>query len=449
MGAPINTFNDFMTTTGPAILTGPDQVINEVSKQGGYCMSRFTMGKDAATLVQGGDRIRDVVMLDLESTYDHYQPNDTFSFRNPQSADYIEAFWRFSVDHMTWTDHEIELNVGGGSTVDSQVHTFKKLRKVKEMRLWTSMLNGMEDDLWRSPYGANGFVAQQEPQAGKMQYSIPSFITENVTNTVNGERGGFPVSNVSSNGPVMRLNVFTEPRWTNQVSFYSSNFLHGGAQTSDTFYNGTTIAKAAAAYTNHNANVPVRVVSSLFGAMDDMWLKLKYEPPANRAEYFEKMNLSRQLILASRDGVNMYRRGLRQANDTLVSYQDPSYGNPQYSGIDVMYCSNLDTAAIFPAKAANAAVTYAATAVIGDRNGITAGAGDLEYGASTIDRGPRFWFVNGSYLTPVFHSNRYFKQHEVLRHPNQPFTYVQMYDCWWNLFCNSRQRHGIVAPLLT
>ena len=447
MGAPINTFNDFMTTTGPAILTGPDQVINEVSKQGGYCMSRFTMGKDSATLVQGGDRIRDVVMLDLESTYDHYQPNDTFSFRNPQSADYIEAFWRFSVDHMTWTDHEIELNVGGGSTVDSQVHTFKKLRKVKEMRLWTSMLNGMEDDLWRSPYGTNGFVAQQEPQAGKMQYSIPSFITENVTNTVNGERGGYPVSNVSSNGPVMRLNVFTEPRWTNQVSFYSSNFLHGGAQTSDTFYNGATIAKAAAAYTNHNANVPARVVSSLFGAMDDMWLKLKYEPPANRAEYFEKMNLSRQLILASRDGVNMYRRGLRQANDTLVSYQDPSYGNPQYSGIDVMYCSNLDTAAIFPAQ--SSALAYTATAVIGDRNGKVAGYGDTEYGSTTIDKGPRFWFVNGSYLTPVFHSNRYFKQHEVLRHPNQPFTYVQMYDCWWNLFCNSRQRHGIVAPLLT
>jgi len=26
---------------------------------------------------------------------------------------------------------------------------------------------------------------------------------------------------------------------------------------------------------------------------------------------------------------------------------------------------------------------------------------------------------------------------------------VQPVDCWWNLFCNSRQRHGIVAPVKT
>jgi hypothetical protein len=69
--------------------------------------------------------------------------------------------------------------------------------------------------------------------------------------------------------------------------------------------------------------------------------------------------------------------------------------------------------------------------------------------ASTIDSGARYWWVNGNYLTPIFHSRRYFEKHEVLRHPNQPFTYVQVVDCWWNLFCNSRQRQGIVAPLAT
>jgi hypothetical protein len=63
------------------------------------------------------------------------------------------------------------------------------------------------------------------------------------------------------------------------------------------------------------------------------------------------------------------------------------------------------------------------------------------------DSGARYFWVNGNYLTPIYHARRYFEKHEVLRHPNQPFTYVQVVDCWWNLFCNSRQRMGIVAPL--
>jgi hypothetical protein len=70
-----------------------------------------------------------------------------------------------------------------------------------------------------------------------------------------------------------------------------------------------------------------------------------------------------------------------------------------------------------------------------------------ENGSTTIDKGARYWFVNGQYLTPIFHSTRYMKKHDVMRHPNQPFTWVQPVDCWWNLFCNSRQRHGIIAPL--
>ena len=74
---------------------------------------------------------------------------------------------------------------------------------------------------------------------------------------------------------------------------------------------------------------------------------------------------------------------------------------------------------------------------------------NTELNTNTIAKGPRYYFVNGNYLTPIFHSKRYFKTHEVLRHPNQPFTYVMPVDCWHNLFCNSRQRHGIVTPIPT
>jgi hypothetical protein len=187
-------------------------------------------------------------------------------------------------------------------------------------------------------------------------------------------------------------------------------------------------------------------ISNLFNAMDLMFMRLKYEAPSTRQQYFENDNLNRQMILTSRQGVQIYRNALRLSNDTLVSYQDASYSSPAYAGIDVTYCSDLDTAEIFPAHSG------AVTQNIGGYNGVTATAGAFnrfgsESGANTIVKAPRFFFVNGNYLTPIFHSRRYFKQHEVMRHPNQPFTYVQPVDCWSNLFCNSRQRHGIVAPI--
>ena len=187
------------------------------------------------------------------------------------------------------------------------------------------------------------------------------------------------------------------------------------------------------------------MIGGLLTAFDEMFLKLDFRTPSTRAEYFEKPSMNRQMILCSRLGINNYKQALRASNDTLVSYQDPAYNAPTYSGIELMYCSNLDTAAIYPKTSAglvrsayNGAISAAST---------TAGA--TEVSADTIDSGARYWWVNGNYLTPIFHSRRYFEKHEVLRHPNQPFTYVQVVDCWWNLFCNSRQRQGIVAPLAT
>ena len=112
---------------------------------------------------------------------------------------------------------------------------------------------------------------------------------------------------------------------------------------------------------------------------------------------------------------------LRDANDTLVNKQDPAYNMPQYSGIDLIYVATLDDAAI---------------------NGASA---DATEGLAS-NNGYRYWWLNGNYMTPVYHARRYMEKHDPMRHPNQPFTTVQPVDCWWNLFCNSRQRQGIICP---
>lgn len=435
----IQTFNDFMTSTGPAYLTSADQVINEAVKNT-YAFSRLLKGKTTEQTIQGGTEIRDVIMFDDSRTYDHYQPNDTFTWRNPQVTDYVRAPWRFHIDHMSWTDAEVELNTG--ETSASTKVAYKRLKRIKEQRMWTSMLNGFEEDLWAPPS-----ISSMEDETGKLPYSLPFFLTEIGQNFGGalGQRGTAPYTASSNTShTVMRISPFTENRWTNLVELYRNSA--SGVNPQDANF-GTVSNPSLDGDTpyNQSGSAATPNVGNLFYAFDVMMMRLKYEAPATRQQYFENPNLNRQMILTSRLGVQQYRQALRLSNDTLVSYQDAAYNSPSYAGIDVTYCSDLDTAAIFPAHSADLTNTLADYNTPGNASAAFSAFG-TETGARTIAKGARYYFVNGNYLTPIFHSKRYFKQHEVLRHPNQPFTYVQPVDCWSNLFCNSRQRHGIVCP---
>ena len=430
MGVPIQTFNDFMQATGPTYLTSADAVINEAVKNT-YAFSRLLKEKTSEATVQGGNEIRDVVMFNDSSTYDHYLPNDTFNWRNAQVLTTVKCPWRFSIDHMAWTDHEVELNSGEGAGKDYVKSQYKRLKRQKEQRLWTSLLNGFENDLWASPFGN---VNNMENGGGSLPYSLPSFITEIPDfNNSFGVRGSAPLgwTSVMTLGNNAATGTTTgENRWTNQIAYY--NPLSAVAQSRKTL---TGIQNV-----RDNAGTTYSAPSGgLITAFDEMWLKCNFIPPSTKSEYFEKAELNRQMILCSRDGLNQYKNALRSSNDTLVSYQDAAYSNPMFSGIELMYCANLDTAAIFP----NAGTRTTSTGALSASASTTAGVTE----AAATDAGARYYWVNGNYLTPIYHSRRYFSKHEVMKHPNQPFTYVQVVDCWWNLFCNSRQRHGIVAPL--
>lgn len=429
-GTPLQTFNDFMAATGPTYLTSADAVINEAVKNT-YAFSRLLKDKTSEATIQGGNEIRDVIMFDDSSTYDHYLPNDTFNWRNAQVLDTIKCPWRFSIDHMSWTDHEVELNSGEGAGRDYVKAQYKRLKRQKEQRMWTSLLNGFEDDLWRTPFGN---FSEMEGSGGKLPFSLPAFITEVPDfNNAFGVRGSVPlgwtsVMNLANNQT--STTTTGEDRWTNQMSYYN---VAADANKAREVVSGIDNVR------DHTATTISVESGGLITAFDDMFLKVQFQPPSTKQEYFEKPGLQRQMILCSRLGINQYKRALRAANDTLVSYQDPAYNNPSYSGIELMYCSNLDTAAIFPGTAVRDATTGALDA----NASATAGATE----SAATDPGARYYWVNGNYLTPIYHSRRYFSKHDVMKHPNQPFTYVQVVDCWWNLFCNSRQRMGIVAPL--
>jgi len=455
-GTHIKNFLDFMEATGPVYLTGPDVLINEAVKRN-YLFGDLIREKNQA--IQGGNEIRDVLMLDDARSFQFYQPNETFTYSNPQVMDTLKANWRFSMDHMTFTDAEIELQGGAGLTGEATKAMYKNLKRSKEQRMVTSMVNGMEEALFKPTQG--NFVTGMEAEGGKQPYSLPALITERgiATNLdgggAKGIRGGAPVD--ASTGTVLGITPATSgagARWTNEIVFYDSTSTfnidgdgnNDGTGTGGRSFNGVKkdVASVGTMPINDFANIDV---FSFLGSFDEMYLRLQFRPPPTFEAYFENIVFNRQKILCSREGINLYKAALRAENDRTVTAQDAAYNQPTYAGVPLTYISELDTAAIHPAGGSGTAAKQKLSEIAGESLSLTAGG--TENGSTTFHQGPRYFFVNGDYLTPVIHSNRYMEKHEVMRHPNQPFTYVQITDSWYNVIANSRQRHGIIAPHVT
>ena len=392
-GSALSVFNDFMTATDSAVLTSPDSIVNEAVKNN-YLLRRFMKGRGPEEVLQGGKTIKDQILFDEDSTFEYYQPNATFTWQNPQVLEEWEIQWRFCVDHMSWTDHEIELNAGGGLSSKARHAVYKRLRKVKEQRLWTSLINGVDDALFAVPD-----ADAMEAAGGTKPYSIPCFINEATSGLFHNGTAAWTTK--------QGINPGTHTKWQPKQVTYQQDAA-GGAST-------------------HDNSV------GILAAFDNMYLSVKFAAPPTKQEYFENDSLYRQFIACSKRGITEYSQILRLQQDRFaVSPQDPAFIKPTYAGIELEYVSDLDTAALYRD---------------GDGNSLhDEGTGYGAASGSAQAKGPRYYWINANYLKPVFHTKRYMHRHEVMTHPNQPFTHVQPVDCWMNFVCQSMQRQGIVSP---
>lgn len=393
MGSALPTFHDFQLSTGPSIMTGPDKLVNEAQKHS-YLLRKALKGKDMDVVVQGGSSIKDQLMFDESNTFKFVHPMETNAWSMPQVLTEWEIPWRFGLDHMAWTAQEVEFNVQAGMTRSARHHQYKRLKRQKEQRMWTSMLNGMEAALAAVPD-----VAGMESAQGKLPYSIPAFINEQAdglffkTATVTGKTAWATKQGIDPT---------QEARWKPQTETYSTGSITAGSK-------------------------------NIIAAFDVMFHKTRFKAPGTREEYFENDTYNRQCISASRAGVTLYTRLMRDSQDTYVSAsrQDPAFVNPTYAGIDVYYWSELDNAALYQAQtASNPLVSEIPSA------GVTA----------AIASGPRYYWKNFNYINMVFHATRYMYLHGIKEHPNQHNTFVRPVDCWYNLVAQSLQRQGIVFP---
>lgn len=394
-GTPVSNFSDFWTTTGPLLFAGPDEIINDAAART-WTLKHFLKGKKFADVAQGGKRIEDYLFLDDASTFEFYHPGATGTPTQPQVMSQIYQNWRWGRDSKAWQDEIMRLQ-SNGSTTKARFQTYKRQAKTLEMRLWTSILGGMERQLWANPHGS-ATAAEMETETGSQPASIPALITEDTTN-------------YHPNGwsTIHGLDPAIKDKWRNPVTRY--NIL-------DPLDTAGTI-------------------SGLFDALELMWMLLSWQKPGKSDENFTESTPNKGALFCSRSGKLFYQNLCRASNDNFMrAHNDPSYPGVNFHGAPLEDVEALETAQLY--------LHSTTTAVTENDDNLTEGGA---WSATNWTRGPRFWFVNPEFLKIVFHDTMFFDKTPPKDHVNQPWANVVWMRVCYNLFTNSRQRAGgVVSP---
>ena len=285
----LSLFTDFFThTTGPAYVTGPDAIINDAQLRNYEAFDALSRMKME---LQGGNQIKDTILLDLSGRADSYNPGDTASVQNTQHQTTITQDWRFVRSYVTYTEAEIMLNEG--SSDSERYHQYKNLRDAKYQEMYTDLITQIERFLVQKV--ANSKTSDPD--------SIFNFVTSDGL--------------AASGSTVMGVNPSTKTAWQNQTASYTS----------------------ATPYDTDNG---------IIAGFDTISQLVRFKSPNRQQKHFTESSFNNLMIMTNREGRRDYMKALRANNDvTRTGPQDPSYGSPVFLGVPVVACEGFDDQSIW------------------------------------------------------------------------------------------------------
>lgn len=297
-------FNDFMAATRQRPMSGPDKVLNMMTRHQTYLSRVMMSGLKATDYFQDGTEIVEQVQLKYTGNARDYLPTDTQAPTGDDSLVQLKVPWRFKLVHSVWYDHEIILNNGDQSTV------FKRLKNVKRQKMYTDFWDSVNDNLWAAP---NSSTMEGGNSTGAAPYSLRCFITA---------QGGAPLSGTAENqdgaaadwSTVETINPTTYTNFKNQVTTYD----------------------------------PDSPETTLLQALDDMFELVNFEAPEENGDKTGMMdsNYNKTMILTSLEGKRLLTKLSRSLNDTPSvkgNITENGKGKVFFNGIEVKRISALDS----------------------------------------------------------------------------------------------------------
>lgn len=409
-GAALSQFLDFWATTGPAIFSSIDEVVNEAQRPN--YLTKWLLTGDSANRLQGGAQIKDFVMFDAGNTAYTYLPGGTRTYSNPQVLDSHQGDWRFIEDHMMIVETDPDLQSTSSMNSKSKFQTYKNIIAVKKKRLATSLSNKMEDLLHAFP---NATRMEGNNSSALDPYSIYTFVNEyggtstNFFDSTGLNPGGLGQPNAFTN--IEGLNPSTQAGWRCWQANYNNSPLPStstGTQSANDVYDAMTKVVMA----TEAEEMPWKGGES---TTNDVSMANDY------------------VFMASMRGKTMMEKLARSSQNVFrLNPNDPHYNTPTFGGIPIKYIAGKNTAAHYPTSG-----TTAPTVAAG---------GATEFGSTAAVAGPRFELVSKQWFKPIFHDQHFFVMRPDVVPSAQPDVTVKIVNCWINYWCRSRRKMGIVYP---
>lgn len=419
----LDQFGDFLIGTGELSVKGPRGLNNEATEHT-YYVSRWMAGRSNKQLRQGGSRLRTEQMFNEQNTAEFYTPATPRSHTNPQVMSQSNVDWRFLRDDMNWEEQELLLNDSG----DDLFQQFDDLAFKLEMRVTTSTINKMEQNFWEEPV-----ESEMEAQGGIKPYAVHAFVnmgsavTSNTTVEYQSSQDG--TSAGYNNGLFDNGNGVG---WSTKAGIDPST-ANGRWEAAFRTYRHANSANPTDAFDGTAGSGDIDDEYGLLAALDDMYLDVQYQRPPSFSQYFNNPSLYGQHVCASKRGVNQYKRLLRASNDTLaMGHQDSGYNNPTVYGIDMLYISRLNDAAVF---------------LNGNDSGLVSeNAGTAQGGTATDAEmwGPAYFFLDSNHYFPVFHAQRYMHRKKPMNDRERPESWTVPVISYYNQVPCSLRRLGLV-----
>lgn len=282
-----------------------------------------------------------------------------------------------------YTIRDQEWLLNDGGGGDNVFHQFFDLKEQKKASAMTAMWNGIEDQLFAEP---DVSLMEGDTATAISPYSFFAHVNE-YTNGL-----------FQNNGTTWTVKQGLDPTDAN----ITPEYVHQSS---------TYSAATMGAY------------GTILEALDESIDDSNFEQPSSFKEYFSNPNMSRCFIVTSTVGRTALKHLNRNGQDTWERWGEGGIKDPTHNGIPVYRAKQMDTATVWDD---------------GSSDNTTEALADI--------KGPRFLGVNGNFMHPVCHSDRFFYMDGPLRHPNDPEAYVIRYVVWWNLVCTSLRHQFLVSP---
>jgi len=386
-------------STRQAFETSSTSIINDVSRRN-YAYSELIGGRSVESMIKTGPKIEDRIYLKARKSLRKFRPGAVVNTSNPEIGVNHSSHWAFYLTDMTWTSAEEQLNINGFENMSSegQASMVKDILNQKRMDAMQSAIDGMDDLLLATPNAGTMEHTSGESEDAEVR-SLGSFINEEP----NGLFSGY--SNTNGNFTTIQgLDPTEYPEWVCQQLAYDAADANIGDATKD----------------NH-----------LLGRLRLMRRKVEFKRPKKpfpEATTDGMTFTARGSIWTGEEGYTQLEDVYQQNSDNFVTpnAQDADYGDITVKGTPVIEIPKLDE------------VTW-----------YDDGSGALTTQAQAAAPGPRYYFINGEFLTPRFHGNKMFYIHETRELPNTVGGYWTPIELWTQLWIHSLRRHGIVYPQST